>query len=530
MTTLPIALPLRPADATAASWLYEAIRDLVLRGQLKPGARLPATRDLARQYGVSRGTVVTAFEQLADEGYITARTGAGTFVSESLPEEFLQVTPPTRRSSRSAVRTEIGRRARTASPDGGPSEAARSPLRTQSLDSGPARERGRRRTKLSAFGKRTPYLRGSLPRPCRAFRTDEPAVDEFPTTLWAQVSGRRLRKASRSLLLGCDAAGYSPLRQAVADYVRTSRGVRCDDAQVVIVSGIQEALDLVARVTIDPGDRVCVEDPGYLGAATLLRALGAKVVPVPLDEGGIVTHTRYWKGARLAYVTPAHQYPLGVSMSLARRMELLDLAREHGVLLFEDDYDSEYRYAGRPVPALQGMDREDVVCFAGSFCKVLFPSLRLGYLIVPPHLVDAVVAAKSVASRHAPLLDQAILADFIVDGHFGRHIRRMRGIYAERFEVLSRSATKELDGLLDLSPIEAGLQTVGWLPADVEASDVVDAAGARGVEVTSLASCCTRVRLPNVLQLGFAAVRPGQIRRGTKLLRDAILSVSSSRG
>jgi GntR family transcriptional regulator/MocR family aminotransferase len=354
-----------------------------------------------------------------------------------------------------------------------------------------------------------------------AFRLNQPALDLFPTTLWAQLAGRRIRRASVSLLLDCDAMGWRPLREAVAGYLTTARGVACEAGQVVIVSGAQEALDLTARVFVDPGDAVCMEDPGYQGAARAFEAHRARIVPMPVDAEGM-TLPPSDADIRLAYVTPAHQFPLGMTMSLTRRLALLDWARCAGALVFEDDYDSEYRFAGRPMPALQGLDRHGVVVFAGSFSKVLFPSLRIGYLVVPPDLVDAVAAAKSVASRHAPVVEQAVLCDFITEGHFGRHVRRMREVYAERLAVLQESARRELAGLVEITGIEAGLQTTGWLGDGIGGDAAVAAAAARGVDVASLGRYARRPLAREGLQLGFAAVGPAEIRRGVRDLAAAL--------
>jgi GntR family transcriptional regulator/MocR family aminotransferase len=337
------------------------------------------------------------------------------------------------------------------------------------------------------------------------------------------VAGRRYRRASTEFLRGCGPLGYPPLRRAVAHYLGASRGVACEPGQVVIVSGVQEALDLAARLLLDPGDTVAIEDPGYTGAARVFESYGARLSPAPLDAEGITLGPAL-DGARLVYVTPAHQFPLCMTMSLPRRLALLEWARASGALIFEDDYDSEYRYAGRPLPALQGLARDGQVLFAGSFSKVLFPSLRLGYLVVPPGLVDAVAGARSITTRHAPLPDQAVLADFIEAGHFGRHVRRMRGIYAERLGVLMDAARKELAGRIEVSDIEAGLQTAAWLPSAVNAEAVARAAAKRQVEVTPI-SRHARLRLErDGLILGFASVDAGEIRRGVRELARALSS------
>ena len=484
-----LAVPQRQAGTSACRWLCVALRGEILEGRLRPGDRLTSTRALAKQYALSRGTVVSAFDQLKSEGYLEGAVGSGTYVSQILPDDLLQV-------SRRAV--------------------ARPPVRRiQPL-------------RVSAFARRVNAFPGFTSRPTRAFRTDQPALDLFPTTLWAQLTARRLRRATTSLLLGCSPMGYPPLQRALADYLRTSRGVNCAPQQIAIVSGVQEALDLVARVIVNPGDRVCMENPGYTGAALVFRAVGAKIVTMPVDQEGMRVPDRHLPGVRLAYVTPGHQFPLGMAMSLRRRLKLLEWARQSGVLIFEDDYDSEYRYSGHPVPALQGMDRHGLVLFAGSFSKVLFPSIRLGYLVVPSDLVDSFAAIRSVTTRHAPLLEQASLCDFIAQGHFGRHVRRMREVYAERRSVLLECAQQRLTGLLQIIGVEAGLQTAGWLGGGIDGESAARAAAALDVEVTPLSRYCRGRSVPAGLQLGFAAIDPLEIRRGILDLSAALEALAES--
>ncbi|MGE3525050.1 MAG: PLP-dependent aminotransferase family protein [Gemmatimonadales bacterium] len=480
-STIGLTLPPRDPRAPAQLWLYRSIRNEILEGHLRPGARLPATRDLAREHGLSRGTIVSAFDQLRAEGYIESALGSGTYVNKILPEELLQIR---------------GRR----------------PARSRPHPSRPPR-------RISDYARRITPFPPFPSRPVRAFRANQPALDLFPTTLWSQVTARRLRLATTDLLRGCGPMGYPPLQEAIVDYLRAARGVKCEPEQVAIVSGIQEALDLVGRVLLNCGDRVCIEEPGYLGAARVFEGMGARICPVPVDAEGMEVPAGRHREVRLAYVTPAHQFPLGVSMSLCRRLELLRWARQTGAVLFEDDYDSEYRYAGRPMPALQGLDKAGVVVFAGSFSKVLFPSIRMGYLVVPPDLVDHVSACLSITSRHAPLLEQAVVCDFITEGHFGRHIRRMRAVYAERLGVLLESARARLGGVLEISSVEAGLQTVGWIrPSGVKAAVAADAAARRDVEVIPLSRYCRSRQAREGLKLGFAAVDPREIRRGVEEL------------
>ena len=481
-TTLPLPLPHPPQHAPRFRWFYEELRAAILAGRLQPGARLPATRDLAREYGLSRGTIVAAFEQLGSEGYVEGKTGSGTYVSQVLPEELLQV---------GRVRAEGGS--------------------------------SRRRPQLSLYARRLQPMPAVDRGPARAFRANLTALDAFPTALWAQVAARRLRRVSWRLLAGGDPLGYLPLRQAVAGYLNTSRGVKCSPEQVLIVSGVQEALDRAAHLLLDPGDPVWMEEPGYPRAAIVFRAVGARICPTPVDGEGFDLQygKRRWRRAKLVYVTPAHQFPLGVTMSLRRRLELLEWARESGALIFEDDYDSEYRYAGRPIPAMQGLDRSGVVIFSGSFSDVLFPALRLGYVVIPPDLVDDFAAAESSSTHHPPPLEQAILSDFINEGHFARHIRRMRELYAERLAAFLQAAHSRLAGLLEIPPVEAGLQTVGWLQGKLTAEQAAAAARKHDVEVVPL-SRYSRAPKTKGLLLGFAAVDVPELQSGVDRLARAL--------
>lgn len=473
-STFELILPPRPPGIPSFHWLRNSLRAEILSGRLTPGARLPASRDLGRQYGLSRGTILTALDELRAEGYLEARKGSGTYVSRILPEHLL----PSRKSDPDANAITEG---------------------TQHL---------------SAFGQRLKPFSHNVTSTSLAFRTNLPALDLFPTTLWAQVTARRLRAASTRLLLGCESQGYLPLREAVAHYARSSRGVRCEAAQVVIVSGIQEALDLAARLLLNPGDTVLIEDPGYRGARAAFRSAGARLVSMPIDAEGAAPSEDDIRQARLLYVTPGHQYPMGTTMSLRRRLELLAWARKYETAIFEDDYDSEFRFSGRPVPAMQGLDCSGRVLFAGSFNKVLFPSLRLGYLILPHNLVEVFARAKAITTSHHPLLDQAVLADFIEQGHFGRHLRRMRQIYQERLSVLLEAAQLHLSEYLHISNIEAGLQTTGMLHHNLAAEAVVRRAAADNIDVVALSRYCSSAYLPGGLQIGFAAVNEREIKAG----------------
>src|SRR5215472_15493726 len=487
--TIDLTLGQRPPGEPAQRWVYQALRQAILGGRLRAGARLPPTRELARQEGLARGTVVAAFAQLRAEGYVRSTVGSGTVVGPVPPDALLGVEHAPGRDGAGRLRA----------------------------------------IRLSRFARRVQAFPVLEPRPTHAFRTDLPALELFPATLWAQVTGRVLRRASTRLLLGGEPLGHRPLRDAVAAHLRSARGARCDANQIAVVSGVQEALDLAARLLVDPGDQVALEDPGYGGAARALAAVGARLVTVPVDAEGLTVDRRRLAGVRLVYTTPAHQYPLGVTMSVARRIDVLRWARASRAVLFEDDYDGEYRYQGRPIPALQGLEAGAPVLLAGSFGKVLFPGLRLGYLVLPEALVERVASLRSATVRHPPVVDQAVLAAFIEEGHLGRHVRRMREIYAERRAVLYEEARRELGELLALSPVEAGLQTSGLLAPGLRATEVVRAAAAEDVEVTELGREWHGRFGKEGLQLGFSAVPPEEIRRGVRVLAGVLRRLHGSK-
>jgi GntR family transcriptional regulator / MocR family aminotransferase len=468
-------------------WLYDEIRDAILSGRLKRGSRLPATRELARQYGVSRGSVVMAFEQLHSEGYLEGRTGDGTYVNGSLPEDFLTARPI-------AI------------------------VDSQSTRNSPA---------LSRLASRLPKPPDmSSVEPPRAF-SPVPSPDEFPIATWAQIAARCMRGATRRLLADSDCRGYRPLREAIANYLGEARGVKCTADEVIVVSGIQHALDLTIRVLLDPDDAVCVEDPCFPIIASMFKALPAKVVPIPVHDEGfdVLEARRRCRRPKLIYVTPAHQFPLGPMMPVCRRLSLLEWSSRSGAWVFEDDYDSEYRYAGRPVPALQGFDRRGVVIYSGSFSKVLLPSLRLGYLVVPSALVDKFGAARFLTDRHASVLDQAAMCEFITAGHFGRHIRRTRELYASRLMTLREAMHSRLAGIIDLPKSDAGTHIAAWLQPGLQADAIASAARAKNVEAVPIRRFVLQTPRPEGFLLGFAPYSPRQIREGVDALATVIEAV-----
>ncbi|HSJ04427.1 MAG: PLP-dependent aminotransferase family protein [Verrucomicrobium sp.] len=483
-------LALRPAPEGTPlfRWIYEELRLAIAEGRLQPGTKLPSTRDLATQYGVARGTVLVTFEQLKAEGYLESEVGSGTRVARNLPDRFFAPRSP----------------APVMAPEGAPSRATLSHW---------------------AHGLQPMFPLQVHMQTGVAFEPNQPALDLFPTTLWSRLAGRRLRQASGIQLGVAESYGYRPLREAVAAYLGAARAVHCTADQVVIVSGTQQTLDLTARLVLDPGDEVWMEDPGYVGAVGAFSSVGAKLVAVPVDELGlnVAQGRRLAPRAKLAYITPAHEFPLGVSLSLDRRLALLKWAQEAGAWIFEDDYDSEYRYVGRPLPSLQGLDGSGCVIFAGSFNKMLFPNLRLGYVVLPSRLVEPFTVARSLGDRFPPLLDQAVLCDFITEGHFGQHIRRMREAHGERLATLMETATTgPLAGLIDIAPIHAGMQTAGHLRSQWRDVDVAETAARQGVRSMPLSIFQLRRTDVNGLLLGFGGHRPEALREGARKLAKVL--------
>lgn len=475
---------------TLQQQIYGEIRHAILNGRVTPGARLPSSRELAEDLDVSRTTALLAVEQLLGEGYVTARRGAGTFVATDLPDDLLPFHTRGRAHSR---RPAPG------------SNHLRVSRRGAALTAAP---QGARRL-------------GGAP---RAFRIGTPGLDLFPLKLWHSLVNRRFRSTTTALLDYGDPAGLRALREAVAGHVETARRTQCSADQVVIVAGAQQGLDLVCRVLLDPGQRAWMEEPGYPGARHALMGAGARIAPVRVDAEGLDVDAgaRQAADARLVYVTPSNQYPLGVPMNLRRRLALLRWARAAGAWVVEDDYDSEFRYGTRAIPCLHGLDTDGRVIYVGSFSKTLFPALRLGFLIAPTALQERLVAARRAADQHPPALDQAVLADFIAEGHFARHLRRMRTAYRERLETLAAELDRLCGDMLHVRPVRTGLHAIADLDG-VDAGRVAWEAAARGVEATPVAAYFARpARAPNGLVLGFAAVRPDVLRKGAEQLAAAI--------
>ncbi|CAJ0807936.1 HTH-type transcriptional regulatory protein GabR [Ralstonia psammae] len=480
--------------------LYRVLQEGILRDELQPGTRLPSSRQLATELGIARNTVIHVYEQLGVEGYVSAGVGSGTFVADTAPDRLDAAPAPA--AAVAAVPAALMTEAATPS----------APM-------------------LSTRGRALVRDAGASSRQWGAFMPGVPEVRMFPARIWSRLHNRLLRKPSPALLTYPVGAGYLPLRTALADYLRTARGVRCEPEQIIITAGIHPSLQLIAQLLCDAGDTAWIEDPGYWGVRSVLTAAGVRTVPLPVDDEGmrfdIPSRGRQRsKPPKLMVVSPSHQYPLGSVMSLARRRALLATAHATDAWIVEDDYDSEFRYGSRPLPSLQGLDEGGRVLYMGTFSKVLFPSLRIGYLVVPPALADAFATGLSEMFRGGQILTQAVLADFIAEGHFVSHIRRMRGVYAQRRETLLASIGREFGDALPVHDGASGLHLVLGLPAGTNDVAVADLALANDVVTRPLSRYYQddARRLPGLL-LGYGHVETEQIAARFHTLAEAVRTI-----
>jgi GntR family transcriptional regulator/MocR family aminotransferase len=434
-------------------------------------------------------TVNLAFSELQAEGYLIAKTGSGTFVADPLPDAFLsadqgKLSPPEAQETRLSHRVnEIPDRRVGEEFDLGPTAAAPGVLLASGI----------------------------------------PAVDEFPIAVWERLRAQLLAKKGVNLLRYGSNRGDADLRKAVAAYLCDFRGAHCHPDQILIVAGMQQAMMISAMAVLDPGDRAWIEDPGFHQARRGLALAGATIVPRPVDAEGIVIHGAPRRPApRIIYVTPSHQFPLGVTMSLKRRKALLEFAQTHGAYILEDDYNAEFRFSGPPLPCLQGLDHGGRVIYAGTMSKILYPSLRLGYLLVPAPLADAVSKLRTAIDQHSPTIDQATLARFITEGFYLSHVRRMRKIYSERRAVFIELFNKLLGDRFTLDIADAGLHALAWFRSEKDLSLLQRAGPNLGVKISPLSFFCMEATLPPALLLGFAAWSPAQIREGLVRLAQAL--------
>ena len=463
--------------------VYSQLRRAILSGRLQSGQRLPASRALAKSLGLSRTTVTQGYDQLISEGYLQTRPGAGTYVCNQLPENLL---------------------------------AAEAIDHVNHVSVEPP---------LSDYGNLVKQL------PTRrvpgdvdiSFRYGQPALDLFPIKLWRKLLSKYCRETNHWLAYATTSTGYGPLRQAVSDYLQQSRAVRCHPEQVIITNGSQQALSLITQLLVNPKDSIAIEDPGYLGARHIFQASGAHLLPVPLDRDGLMVDAliNHQVTPRLVYVTPSHQFPTGALLSLPRRLALLQWAWETGTLIIEDDYDSEYRYGGRPIPSLQGLDTHDSVLYVGTFSKVMFPSIRLGYLVLPDSLIEVFSKAKWLADRQPPVLTQAVLAEFIAAGHLERHIRKMRLCYESRRNVLVQALYKYFGNAVEILGDSAGLHVMAKLPLILTDDESVARAASIGVEICSAQAQYETPRNAGEFIFGYTSIDEDQIKEGIHLIAQA---------
>lgn len=479
----------RSAPGTVSHQLYSAMRDIIHAGGLHIGERLPASRTLARELKISRTTVINVFEILTSEGLIESRTGAGTFVSKA----WMATRP-----AETETADKLG---------------AEQPMQIPRLSGVITRA-------LDEFVDR-------LPHKTKAFTTALPAFDAFPSALWAKSVTRSWRSNHQANMGYADPRGHFPLRQAIASHLLSNRGIKCEAEQIFIVSGAQQAFQIIGAVLLDPNDLVWFENPGAIGASNSLIASGAKLIPVPVDqEGMVVEHgLRRAPNFRLAFVTPSHQQPLGVSMSVERRFALLNAAERANAFIIEDDYDGEFRYSGHPPPTLKSTDALGRVIYVGTFSKTLFPALRLGFLLAPPPLVDVFNRVSKALLQGVATSHQAVVADFMQEGHFATHIRRMREIYAERHQVMCDATRERLSGLLDIVPTDTGLHTIGLIPKSLDEVKIATAALEKDIVVTPIKRYCIAPIDQKGLVLGFSGIPPSEIVEGVKTLAEVLETI-----
>ena len=470
--------------------LYRQIRDELRSGNFSDSsARLPSSRVLAGDLGIARLTVNLAFSKLHAEGYLQSKAGSGTFVADPLPETFLsarrsEAHPQTKRP------VHISDRVRRL-----PDQRVGKEFDLGATNAGPG---------VSL----TPSI---------------PAVDEFPIDVWERLRAQVLAKKGAHLLRYASNRGDADLCKAIAAYLCDFRGARCHPDQIVIVGGMQQAMLISAMALLNPGEAAWVEDPGYHMARRTLVFAGAGVVPRPVDEEGIViARSPKLPLPRIIYTTPSHQFPLGVTMSFRRRTALIDFARANDAVVFEDDYNAEFRFTGPPLPCLQGLDNSGRVIYAGTMSKILYPSLRLGYLVAPEQLVDSLARTRSVIDQHSPAIDQATLARFITEGFFLSHVKRMRKLYAERREFFIKEFNKLLSDRFILQIPEAGLNFVAWLRCEADFARVARVRAEIGIKPSPLSFYCIQAKLKPAFVFGFAAWTPAQIRESLLRLASAL--------
>jgi len=465
--------------------IYDAYRKAIVEGSLRPGQRILSTRALASELGISRFPVLNAYAQLLAEGYFESRVGAGTVASSSIPDQVMSSGPTG---------------ARFAATRSGPRPLAR-------------------RSSILSPVESSPWLRG-----WGAFGVGQVAFDQFPLQVWSNLVARGCRNMDAGSFHYGEKMGSKALRETIATYLRTARCLRCEAEQIMIVSGSQQALEISARCLLDPGSCVWVEEPGYRLARDAFAMSGCDLVPVPVDKEGldVAAGIKRCRKARAVFVTPSHQFPLGVTMSASRRFQLLDWAQDAGSWIIEDDYDSDYRYESSPIASLQGLDTYGRVIYVGTFSKVLFPSLRLGYVVIPSDLVDRFLALRRAMDLGPPSFYQEVVANFIDEGHFSRHIRRMRVLYGERRSVLVDSISKEFGSLVEVLGGEAGMHLTMTLPSKIRDLEIAELAAHQNLWIWPLSPSYLGEVSRSGFILGFGSASAADIPRAVRQLRNLL--------
>lgn len=461
--------------------VYGIFRELILNKRLRPGDRLPATRNLASELGVSRVIITQGFEQLILEGYLVGKTGSGTYVAEIIPDSLTLTQNTT---------------------------SQKSPARQHIVNGKP--------NILSDVLKRSSVKEDVVP-----FITGTPSLDLFPYKIWSQVAMQVMKNFKQYHLGYDDALGYMPLRVEIAKYLRVARAVNCEPEQVIVINGSQQGLNLVVQCLLKKEDAVWMEDPGYYGAKFAFSNVGANICPIPIEEDGIDLDyaVKHYADGKLLYITPSHQFPLGKTLSLTKRLKLLKWAHQHNMWILEDDYDSELRYEGRPLASLQGLDQHQRVIYMGTFTKVLFPGLRLAYVVAPSlEMVDRLKLIKAMLDRQSPIMEQAIVASFMEEGHFLRHLRKMRLLYDERKNTLVKLLKDKIGDQLEIDNTAAGMNLVAWFTGKIDLEKFIQQTNEQGIVVPLVNDYTMKYYTRPGITLGFSAFTKYKMKIGVEKL------------
>jgi len=463
--------------------LYSALRDAILDGRLKASTKLPSSRALAEMMSISRNSVLAAIERLLDEGYLFTKPSSGTYVAEVVPDQLIHI-------QESSEKTPINHHhALNINPN---MDALLSSWREQACSS----------------------------QKKRMFHVGVGCIDLFPHQLWGKLLTRAWRQSYYQLGQFHDPRGYLPLRQAICEYVQSTRGLNCNEQQIIIVNGTQQAIHLTAYALLQANDEVCLDEPGYDAAFNIFRSFGAQVNLIESDEEGmqISKITDYYSKSKLVYTAPSHQFPLGETLSLARRFALLDWANSQEKWIFEDDYNSEFRYGTHPIQALQGLDQQQRVIYSGTFTKMMFPEFRLGFMVVPEALIETFSAAKYYTDVRSSYLEQVALALFIQQGHYARHVRKVRKACYERQQALIKAINEHLSDIVEVQPTDSGIHLIGWLKGTWSEQDFINHCSALDLAIQPLSRYCQITTTKAAVLIGYAAHQPEEIIENIKEL------------